>query len=47
MHELEQILSVLVQGRRKHGAHTNWAEKNKQGKLEHIEDNGFIFKKLN
>ena len=25
--------------------HTTQAKKNKQGKLEHIEDNGFIFKK--
>ena len=27
--------------------HTTQAEKNKQEKLEHIEDNGFIFKKIN
>ena len=27
--------------------HITQAKKNKQGKLEHIEDNGFIFKKIN
>ena len=27
--------------------HTTQAKQNKQGKLEHIEDNGFIFKKIN
>ena len=27
--------------------HTTQAKENKQGKLEHIEDNGFLFKKIN
>ena len=46
-----KLPSLLLQGNSLRGidncsGHTTEAKKNKQGKLEHIEDNGFISKKI-